>query len=167
MLEKKIGHRNIRGLLARYGSLVLLTLLLGLLLLGSGIVRADSAAFDLAGPPIDMRVTRGTKTLPISRTANLQPGDRLWIHPDLPESQSVRICWWCVFARVHESAAENLVHARGNLDKQVREEGISVTVPQTRSRRCFFWRRRRAATSARCATRCAAGRALLCGRRRI
>ncbi|MGA7914716.1 MAG: hypothetical protein WCA00_05730, partial [Candidatus Acidiferrales bacterium] len=99
MFEKKTDRGNIRGFLARYGTLVLFIVLLALLLWGSGIVRADSAAFDLAGPPIDMRVTRGSKTLPISRAANLQPGDRLWIHPDLPESQSVRYLLVVAFLR--------------------------------------------------------------------
>src|SRR2546421_12775301 len=51
-------------------------------------VHGDTAAFDLSGPRIDVRVTRGDKTLPISQVPNLQPGDRIWLHPDLPEDQS-------------------------------------------------------------------------------
>src|SRR5258708_8198216 len=50
--------------------------------------RADNAAFDLTGPRVDMKVSRGGKPLPISEVANLQPGDRLWIHPDFPDHQS-------------------------------------------------------------------------------
>ena len=60
------------------------------LLLSASLLRADSAAFDLAGPRIEVRVTRAGKTLPISRVPNLQAGDRLWIHPDLPDVESVR-----------------------------------------------------------------------------
>src|SRR5260370_16799420 len=52
--------------------------------------RADNAAFDLTGPRVDMKVSRGGKPLPISEVANLQPGDRLWIHPDFPDDQSPR-----------------------------------------------------------------------------
>ncbi|MGA8676972.1 MAG: hypothetical protein WB621_17280 [Candidatus Acidiferrales bacterium] len=139
MLENKIGHRNIRGLLARYGTLMLLMLLLVLLLLGSGNLRADSAAFDLAGPPIDMRVTRGTKTLPISRTANLQPGDRLWIHPDLPESQSVRYLLVVAFLRGSTNPPpENWFTRVETWSKQAREEGIVVTVPKDAQQALLF-----------------------------
>src|ERR1035441_7416375 len=51
---------------------------------------ADGPAFDLTGPKVDVHVKRGDVTLPISQAANLLPGDRLWIHPDLPASQSAR-----------------------------------------------------------------------------
>src|ERR1700747_409790 len=64
--------------------------LLALLSCATQISRADSSAFDLAGPRIKMTVTRAGNTLPISDVPNLQPGDRLWIHPDFPESQSHR-----------------------------------------------------------------------------
>src|ERR1019366_1359851 len=40
-----------------------------------------NTAFDLSGPPIEVKVTRGGKTLPISEVPNLQPGDRIWVHP--------------------------------------------------------------------------------------
>ncbi|MGH8461104.1 MAG: hypothetical protein ACRESS_05820 [Stenotrophobium sp.] len=54
----------------------------------SGIARADVAPFDLAGPSIEARITRGTTTLPISEVPNLAEGDRLWIKADLPPTQS-------------------------------------------------------------------------------
>ena len=38
---------------------------------------ADTAAFDLPGPQVEVRVTRGGKQLPISQVPNLQEGDRL------------------------------------------------------------------------------------------
>ena len=52
--------------------------------------QADSAAFDLSGPRVEVKVTRGGKTLPISEVANLEPGDWLWLRPDVPESDSTR-----------------------------------------------------------------------------
>ena len=61
--------------------------------------RADSAAFDLIGPKVDVRVQRTAVTLPISEVPNLQAGDRLWVHPDLPDSQSVRYLMVVVFLR--------------------------------------------------------------------
>jgi len=53
-------------------------------LISGSFLRADTAAFDLAGPRIEVRVTRAGKTLPISKVPNLRAGDRLWIHPDMP-----------------------------------------------------------------------------------
>ena len=53
-----------------------------------GVALADNAAFDLIGPKIDVRVQRAGVTLPIAEVPNLQGGDRLWVHPDLPDSQS-------------------------------------------------------------------------------
>src|SRR5258708_31447528 len=60
---------------------------------------ADNAAFDLTGPRVDMKVSRGGKPLPISEVANLQPGDRLWIHPDFPDDQSARYLLVVAFLR--------------------------------------------------------------------
>lgn len=49
---------------------------------------ADPAPFDLAGPTLDVTVTRGARTLPASEVPNLVAGDRLWIKADLPATQS-------------------------------------------------------------------------------
>ncbi len=51
--------------------------------------RSQAAAFDLTGPRVEMKVSRAGKSLPIAEVANFQAGDRIWIHPDFPESQSV------------------------------------------------------------------------------
>jgi hypothetical protein len=47
-----------------------------------------AAPFDLAGPVLEMTVTRGTTTLPASQVPNLAPDDRIWIKAKLPASQS-------------------------------------------------------------------------------
>src|SRR5690348_1037223 len=70
-----------------------------MLLLRPVSARADNAAFDLIGPRIEMKVTRAGKPLPISEVPNLQPGDRLWIHPDFPEDQSARYILVVAFLR--------------------------------------------------------------------
>ena len=49
---------------------------------------ADPAPFDLAGPNLDVKVTRGAQTLPISQVPNLATGDHLSIKADFPASQS-------------------------------------------------------------------------------
>jgi len=59
----------------------------------------DSPAFDLAGPKIDVHVQRNGITLPIAQVPNLLPGDRLWIHPDFPESQSTHYVLIVAFLR--------------------------------------------------------------------
>ena len=47
-------------------------LYLPIIFLSGGLLWADTAAFDLAGPKIEVRVTRAGKTLPISRVPNLK-----------------------------------------------------------------------------------------------
>src|SRR5271166_4027738 len=64
-----------------------LQLLLLSFLVSAGL-HADTPAFDLAGPKVDVHVKRGEITLPISEATSLLPGDRLWVHTDLQESQS-------------------------------------------------------------------------------
>src|SRR6202163_941050 len=101
------------------------------LLLLAGSLRADNAAFDLAGPRIEMNVTRAGKPLPISEVPNLQPGDRLWIHPDFPDDQSARYLLIVAFLRGSTNPPpENWFTRVETWKKQVREEGFVVTVPQ-------------------------------------
>ncbi len=61
---------------------------------------ALAQAFDLSGPKVDMHVKRGDITLPIAEAPNLLPGDRLWIHPDQPASQSEHFVLVVAFLRV-------------------------------------------------------------------
>jgi hypothetical protein len=106
---------------------------------GTRISRADSAAFDLAGPRIDITVTRAGKTLPISDVPNLQPGDRLWIHPDLPESQSVRYLLIVAFLRGSTNPPPDTWFTRADTwTRQVRQEGIVVTVPKDAQQTLLF-----------------------------
>ena len=109
------------------------------MLVHAGFVHADGAAFDLAGPPVEMRVTRVGKTLPISRTANLQPGDRLWIHPDLPDTQSVHYLMVVAFLRGSTNPPPESWFTRVETwTKQAREEGVMVTVPQDAQQALLF-----------------------------
>src|SRR5580698_3728638 len=100
------------------------------LLLFSLKVHAVDARFDLVGPKIDVRVTRGGETLPIASVPNLQPGDKIWIHPDLPPSQSVHYLLVCVFLRGTTNPPPPDWFIRiPTWDRKVREEGAFVTVP--------------------------------------
>ena len=93
-------------------------------------LQADTAAFDLAGPKIEIRVTRAGKTLPISRVPNLQPGDRLWIHPDMPDGEAVRFLMIPAFLRGSTNPPpESWFTKVETWNKHVREEGVVITVP--------------------------------------
>jgi hypothetical protein len=88
------------------------------------------ARFDLVGPRIDVRVTRGPETLPIAAVPNLQAGDKLWIHPDLPATQSVHYLLVCVFLRGNTNPPPPDWFIRiETWNKKVREEGVFITVP--------------------------------------
>ena len=101
--------------------------------------RADDAAFDLIGPRVEMKVTRSGKPLPISEVPNLQPGDRLWIHPDFPEDQSARYLLVVAFLRGSTNPPpENWFTRAETWKRQVREEGIVVTVPQGAQQALLF-----------------------------
>lgn len=92
---------------------------------------ADAAAFDLVGPSVDVRVQRAGATLPIAEVPNLQTGDRLWIHPDLPDSQSVRYLMVVVFLRgATNPPPESWFTRVETWSKPVHEEGIFVNVPE-------------------------------------
>src|SRR6202035_5452677 len=53
-------------------------------LAAAAAAHADPANFDLAGPSIELEVTRGAMTLPASQVPNLAAGDRVWMKADLP-----------------------------------------------------------------------------------
>ena len=113
-------------------------LFLGILCL-STLLNAESPAFDLAGPKVDVHVKRGVLTLPISQTANLLPGDRLWIHPDLPESQSTHFVLVVAFLRGATNPPPPDWFTRVETWTRVaREEGIFVTVPQEAQQALIF-----------------------------
>jgi hypothetical protein len=100
---------------------------------------AADARFDLTGPKIDVRVTRNGTTLPIAAVPNLQPGDKLWIHPDLPPSQSVHYLLICVFLRGTTNPPPDEWFTRiETWNRKVIEEGTFVTVPDEAQQAILF-----------------------------
>jgi len=94
-------------------------------------IYADNSAFDLIGPKIQVRVQRAGKTLPIAEVPNLQAGDRLWIHPDLPDSQSVKYLMVVAFLRgATNPPPESWFTRIETWNKPVHDEGIFVVVPE-------------------------------------
>lgn len=91
---------------------------------------AQNVSFDLVGPKVDVRVQRGGETLPIAQVPNLQAGDRVWIHPDLPDSQSVHYVMIVAFLRGATNPPPESWFTRADTwTKQVHQEGVYVTVP--------------------------------------
>ncbi len=105
----------------------------------SSRLSADAPAFDLAGPKVDVHVKRGQVTLPISEVPNLQPGDRLWVHPDLPESQSAHYVLIVAFLRgVTNPPPPEWFTRVETWSRQAREEGVFVTVPAEAQQALLF-----------------------------
>jgi hypothetical protein len=103
-----------------------------LLLFTVRLAHADGGpAFDLDGPRIQAKVTRGGKTLPIGTVANLAAGDRLWVHPDFSEKQGARYVLVVAFLRGSVNPPpENWFTKAETWNKKIREEGLYVTVPE-------------------------------------
>jgi hypothetical protein len=103
---------------------------LSALLLLCSTLHADPARFDLAGPKIDVHVTRAGRTLPIAQVPNLQPGDKIWLHPNLPPTQSVHYLLVAAFLRgTTNPPPDNWFFSIQTWNKKVREEGVTITVP--------------------------------------
>src|SRR6202045_297676 len=100
------------------------------LLLLSATLHADPARFDLLGPKIDVHVTRDHRTLPIAQVPNLLPGDKIWLHPDLPPTQSVHYLLVAAFLRgTTNPPPDNWFTEIQTWNKKVREEGVTIPVP--------------------------------------
>lgn len=95
------------------------------------LLRADPAPFDLPGPRIELRVSRAGRELPIAEVPNLEEGDRLWVHPAFPESQSAHYLLVVAFLRgTTNPPPEGWFTRIESWNKRVRAEGVVVTVPK-------------------------------------
>jgi hypothetical protein len=91
---------------------------------------ADPAPFDLAGPPLDVKITRGAKTLPASQVPNLLAGDRLWIKADLPATQSAHYLLVAAFLSGSTNPPpENWFFPCKTWTGKCAHDGLTVTVP--------------------------------------
>jgi hypothetical protein len=117
----------------------LVSLPLALLIASSALGLADASPFDLVGPKVDIHVERGGKTLPISSVPNLVAGDRLWIHPDFPDTQVVHYLLVVAFLRgTTNEPPENWFTRAETWNKKVHDEGIFVVVPQEAQQAVIF-----------------------------
>jgi hypothetical protein len=96
-------------------------------------------AFDLIGPKVDVHVKRGAVTLPVSETPNLMPGDRLWIHPDLPPTQSAHFVLVVAFLRGSTNPPPSDWFTRVETwNRTARDEGVFVPVPEEAQQALIF-----------------------------
>jgi hypothetical protein len=101
-------------------------------------LRADNARFDLIGPKIDVRVTRGSSTLPIAEVPNLQPGDKIWVKANIPASQSNHLLLIVAFLRgTTNEPPDNWFTKIETWDKKT-AEGTIVTVPAEAEQAILF-----------------------------
>jgi hypothetical protein len=110
---------------------LLLTALAVAALLPAAPVRAGvPAPFDLAGPTLDVVITRGKTILPASEVPNLQEGDRIWIKPEFPASQSAHYLLVAAFlSGPTNPPPENWFFPCKTWTGKCAKEGLSVTVP--------------------------------------
>lgn len=76
-----------------------LTAILAMLSLAGPAAAQANSTFDLAGPALRMRVTRGEVSLPIAQVPGLRTGDRVMLSADLPRDQSARYMLVLAFLR--------------------------------------------------------------------
>ena len=92
-------------------------------------VFADPAPFDLTGPKLEVNVTRGGQTLPITQVPNLAMGDKLWIHPDFPHTQDAHYLVVAAFLRGSTNPPpESWFFKAETWNKKF--NGLTVTVPE-------------------------------------
>ncbi len=82
---------------------------------------------------------RAGKELPIAKVPNLQTGDRLWIHPNFPESQTAHYLLIVAFLRGSTNPPpEDWFTRVETWNKKIRQEGVLVTVPKEAEQALLF-----------------------------
>src|ERR1035441_9463753 len=95
------------------------------------VANAGPAPFDLAGPTLEVKVTREGKTLPVSEVPNLVAGDRLWIRADLPANQSAQYLLVTAFLSGSTNPPpESWFFPCKTWSGQCGRDGFTVTVPK-------------------------------------
>ncbi len=123
------GRRSYNGRM-RFPRLLALGAVLCLCLCLCPVLRAGVAPFDLAGPDLQVTVTRGHQMLPIAEVPNLAVGDRLWIRADLPSTQSEHYLLIVAFLRGATNPPPRRWFARCEIWKKTcGRKGLTLPVP--------------------------------------
>jgi hypothetical protein len=92
---------------------------------------AVPAPFDLAGPILDVKITRGAQTLPASEVPNLAAGDRVWIKADFPATQSAHYLMVAAFLSGSTNPPpEKWFFPCKTWTGKCGHDGLTVTVPE-------------------------------------
>lgn len=84
-------------------------------------------------------MTRGTATLAIASVPNLQAGDRVWVHPDLPETQSKHFLLVAAFLRgTTNPPPDKWFFKLETWNKRASAEGMTLTVPDGAEQAILF-----------------------------
>jgi hypothetical protein len=93
--------------------------------------QATPAPFDLAGPVLDVKITRGAETLPASQVPNLAAGDRIWIKADFPATQSAHYLMVAAFLSGSTNPPpEKWFFPCKTWTGKCGHDGLTVTVPE-------------------------------------
>lgn len=105
--------------------------LLSLAILSATARAGGAAPFDLSGPTLDMVITRGTMILPASEVPNLAEGDRIWIKPEFPATQSAHYLMVAAFlSGPTNPPPESWFFSCKTWTGRCAREGLTVTVPK-------------------------------------
>ena len=101
-----------------------------LVLVAATAAHAGAAPFDLAGPNLDVDVTRGTETLAISQVPNLLAGDKLRINAEFPKTQSAHYLLVVAFlsGSTNPPPADWFTQCK-TWTRRCARKGLTVTVP--------------------------------------
>ena len=89
------------------------------------------AQFDLAGPILDVKITRGATTLPAPQVPNLLTGDRIWLRADFPETQSAHYLLVTAFLSGSTNPPpQNWFFSCKTWTVKCRQNGLTVIVPE-------------------------------------
>ena len=111
-------------MISRYASSLLLALL-------AAAAHALPSPFDLAGPVLDVKITRGTTTLSASQVPNLAAGDRIWLKADLPPTQSAHYLLVAAFLRGSTNPPpESWFFPCKTWTGKCATDGLTITVPE-------------------------------------
>jgi hypothetical protein len=92
---------------------------------------AVPAPFDLAGPTLDVKITRGGTTLSASQVPNLLAGDRVWIKADFPATQSAHYLLVAAFLSGSTNPPpDSWFFPCKTWTGKCAQDGLTVTVPE-------------------------------------
>src|ERR1700722_6899593 len=98
-----------------------------------------ASPFDLAGPTLEVTVSRAGTTLPAAEVSNLAPGDKIWIRVDLPATQSAHYLLVSAFLSGSTNPPpETWFSDCKTWTPKCAKDGLTVTVPKDAQQMLVF-----------------------------